>query len=79
MSLRDAVPVGVERRQVFDVPAVSVQVTEHRVVSARCGCGAVTAGTAPPFAAKTVQYGPRVTGAAAYLMHQQFLSKWSGP
>jgi transposase len=74
-SLRDAAPVAVERRQVFDVPEVSVHVTEHRVVTCRCGCGAVTAGTAPPFAGKTVQYGPRVTGIAAYLMHQQFLSR----
>jgi transposase len=73
--LRDGAPVAVERRQVFDVPAVSVQVTEHRVISCRCACGVVSAGTAPPFAARTVQYGPRVTGIAAYLMHQQFLSK----
>jgi transposase len=74
-SLRDAAPVAVERRQVFDVPATAVKVTEHRVVSCRCGCGVVTAGRAPAYAAKTVQYGPRITGIGVYLFHGQFLSK----
>jgi transposase len=74
-SLRDAAPVAVERRQVFDVPATVVRVTEHRVVSCLCGCGVVTAGRAPAYAAKTVQYGPRITGIGVYLFHGQFLSR----
>jgi transposase len=75
VSLRGAVPVAVERRQVFDVPPTRVKVTEHRVISCRCGCGAVTAGQAPDYAAKTVQYGPRITGIAVYLFHGRFLSR----
>lgn len=47
---------------------------EHQVVSRRCGCGAVSPGSAPAFAAAPVQYGPRVRAAAVYLMHEQFLS-----
>jgi transposase len=74
-SLRGAAPVAVERRQVFDVPPVAVKVTEHRVVACRCRCGQVTAGRAPVHAAKTVQYGPRITGIGVYLFHGQFLSK----
>lgn len=74
-SLRDAAPVALERRQVFDVPAAAVTVTEHRVVSCRCACGTVTAGVAPAHVSKTVQYGPRITGIAVYLLHGQFLSR----
>ncbi|WP_063628134.1 IS66 family transposase [Actinospica robiniae] len=74
-ALRDAAPVALERRQVFDVPAAAVTVTEHRVVSCRCACGTVTAGAAPAYASKTVQYGPRITGIAVYLLHGQFLSR----
>ncbi len=75
VSLRGAAPVAVERRQVFDVPPTRVKVTEHRVLSCRCGCGTVTAGQAPAYASRTVQYGPRITGIAVYLFHGQFLSK----
>ena len=66
--------VGVARRQVFDLPERPLEVTEHQVVSRRCGCGAVTCGAGPAFAAAPVQYGPRVRAATVYLMHEQFLS-----
>jgi transposase len=56
------------RRQVIDLPQdIRAQVTEHRIVSRRCSCGAVTSGTAPAEVSAPVQYGPRVTAVCAYL------------
>jgi transposase len=65
-----------ERRQVIDLPEeIRALVTEHRLVSRRCGCGAVTVATAPAGVRAPVQYGPRLSAAAAYLWHGQFLSR----
>jgi hypothetical protein len=41
--LGDALSVGFARRQVSNVPLVTVQVTEHRLHKVRCDCGHVTA------------------------------------
>ncbi|MBA2474052.1 MAG: IS66 family transposase zinc-finger binding domain-containing protein [Pseudonocardiales bacterium] len=46
-DLTDAPEVGVERRQVFDLPPMTVRVTEHQLISRRCACGATTCGEAP--------------------------------
>jgi transposase len=65
-----------ERRQVIDLPQdIAALVTEHRIVSRRCRCGAVTSGSAPAGLTAPVQYGPRVTAVCAYLWHGQFLSR----
>jgi transposase len=65
-----------ERRQVIDLPEeIRALVTEHRIVTRRCGCGALTSGTAPAGVNAPVQYGPRLSAAAAYLWHGQFLSR----
>jgi transposase len=74
-SLRRAAEAGVERRQVFDIPPVSVRVTEHQLVARRCSCGAVTRPPAPDGAAAPVQYGPRMAALIVYLYVGQFLSK----
>jgi hypothetical protein len=46
-DLAAAPEVGVERRQVFDVPPMTVQVTEHQLITRRCECGTTTCGAAP--------------------------------
>jgi transposase len=74
-DLADAPEVGMERRQVFDLPPMTVQVTEHQLIARRCGCGATTCGAAPEGVAAPVQYGPRVTAIVLYLYVGQFLSK----
>jgi transposase len=66
---------GVIRRQVTEIPEVRAEVTEHRVIGRRCGCGAVTWGEAPDGVSAPVQYGPRAAAVAAYLWHGQFLSR----
>ena len=74
-DLADAVEVGMERRQVFDLPPMTVQVIEHQLIARRCGCGATTCGTAPEGVSAPVQYGPRITAIVLYLYVGQFLSK----
>ena len=74
-GLADAPQVGLERRQVFDLPPMRVQVTEHQLIIRRCPCGATTCGTAPAGVVAPVQYGPRITAIIVYLYVGQFLSK----
>jgi len=64
-----------ERRQVFDLPPMTVRVTEHQLITRRCRCGATTCGTAPERVSAPVQYGPRITAIVLYLYVGQFLSK----
>ena len=68
---------GVERRQVFDLPPVTVKVTvtEHQLTGRQCGCGHRTRGAAPAGAEAPVQYGPRVAAVIIYLYTGQFLSR----
>jgi hypothetical protein len=66
--------VGARRRQVFDLPATSVQVTEHQMIARRCGCGATSWGAAPQGVTAPVQYGPRIGAMVVYLYAGQFLS-----
>jgi len=71
----DGAQVGLERRQVFDLPPTDVHVTEHRLITRRCACGRRTAGVAPDRVAAPVSYGPRIAAAIVYLYVGQFLSK----
>jgi len=66
---------GIERRQVFDLPPVTVQVTEHQLIERECGCGQRTRGAAPEGAEAPVQYGPRIAAVIIYLYIGQFLSR----
>jgi len=66
---------GVEKRQVFDLPPVKVEVTEHQIVERECVCGQRTRGSAPAGVSAPVQYGPQVTALVIYLYVGQFLSK----
>jgi transposase len=74
-DLGDAAVVGVERRQVFDLPPVRIEVTEHRLVAKACSCGTVTKAPAPDGVNAPVQYRSRLAGIGVYLFHGQFLSK----
>jgi transposase len=64
-----------ERRQVFDLPPMTVRVTEHQLIARRCSCGTTTCGAAPEGVTAPVQYGPRITAIILYLYIGQFLSK----
>ncbi|MEO6762638.1 MAG: IS66 family transposase [Umezawaea sp.] len=74
-GLTNAPEVGMERRQVFDLPPITVRVTEHQLIARRCECGTTTRGTAPQGVTASVQYGPRITAIILYLYAGQFLSR----
>jgi len=64
-----------ERRQVFDLPEVTIKVIEHQLIERECGCGHRTKGAPPQGAEAPVQYGPRIAAIIVYLYIGQFLSK----
>jgi transposase len=74
-GLASRLVTAVERRQVFDLPPVRAEVTEHQLIERECGCGHRTKGAAPPGAEAPVQYGPRIAAVMVYLHAGQFLSK----
>lgn len=60
---------GVVRRQVSDVPAMSVRVTEHRLHARRCVCGTLTTADTPAgVAAAPTSYGPNLRAWMVYLL-----------
>jgi transposase len=68
-GLEAAVSAGVVRRQVRDVPAMSVTVTEHRLHRRRCACGTLTTAKGPTgVASAPASYGPNLRAWAVYLL-----------
>ena len=66
--------VGYEHRQVFDVPPLAVQVTEHRAERKRCpDCGEFAGAAFPEQVGQPVQYGVRLQALAAYLKNYGLL------
>jgi transposase len=72
-ELADADVVGVEIRQVFDLPKIKPFVTEHQLERRRCSCGALSRAAAPPQAKAPTCYGSGVRSLAAYLAVYQHL------
>lgn len=63
-----------EARQVFDIPAVQIEVTEHRAQIKECpDCGALSKAAFPQDVASPTQYGPRVKATAIYMKVYQLL------
>lgn len=73
-DLSDTEPVGQEKRQVFDVPPVSLEVTEHQAEIKQCpGCGEQVKGAFPAHVTQPTQYGPRLKAQAGYLNAYHFI------
>lgn len=65
---------GVERRQVFDIPPVKLQVTEHQGEIKQCPCcSAHCKGAFPQAVTQPVQYGAQLQGTAVYLSQYQLI------
>src|SRR5674536_346153 len=68
-GLADGADAGVSSRQVFDVPPVTVRVTEYMLYKKQCRCGCVTVATPPAGVADApVSYGPNLQAFVAYLL-----------
>jgi transposase len=73
-DLRAVEACAAQRRQVFDLPALHLQVKEHRAQSKRCpGCGHTTQAAFPQGVDEPVQYGPGVLALGLYLQAYQLL------
>jgi transposase len=73
-SLADVAVTAQEERQVFDLPAIRIEVTAHWVEVKTCpGCGAETRGVFPAGVSGPGQYGPGVKTWATYFQTQHFV------
>ena len=73
-SLADSATVGVDKRQVFDIPAVSIEVTEYQAEIKTCThCNTTNKASFPKTVTQPVQYGSRIKAQAIYLMNQHLL------
>ena len=65
---------GRERRQVFDVPPIKLEVTEHRVIRKTClNCGKENCGQFPQEVKPGVSYGHEIKALAVYLVNYQLI------
>ena len=73
-DLKSTKPEDIERRQVFEIPEIKIQITEHQSEIKRCSCcGTITKGKFPEEVSNVVQYGNRTKSIVTYLKDVQLL------
>lgn len=73
-SLKGVSALEYEKRQVFDLPSLRLEITEHRAEVKRCPCcGAENRGEFPTGLKQAAEYGPGVKALVNYLMHAHYM------
>ena len=73
-SLENAEAIGVEIRQVHDIPPQKLIVTDHQCISKRCPeCGKIHRGAFPEGITQPVQYGEAIKALIVYLTIQNLI------
>lgn len=73
-SLEAIAAIAIKKRQVFDIPPISVIVTEHQAEAKLCPCcGKRNQAEFPEGVNAHTQYGERVKAVAAYFLHQHLI------
>ena len=74
-SLKGIDPIGYEERQVFDIPAIQIEITAHHAEVKVCPkCGSENKGKFPDGVTQPTQYGKVVKSWGAYFTNQHFIS-----
>ena len=73
-ELKAVAAVGQVKRQVFDIPPLGIEVTEHQAEVKQCpGCGVRVQAAFPAGVSQPTQYGPRLKAQACYLHNYQLI------
>jgi transposase len=73
LDLHDQKVQKVIKRQVFDIPKPTIEITEHQAEIKICSCGHTNIGKFPKNITAPVQYGQRVKVFSVYLLNQQLI------
>jgi len=63
----------VEKRQVFDIPKITMTCKEYHSFKKKCSCGHVTLSNFPSTIGSPVQYGPNTEAILSYLYARQYM------
>lgn len=74
-SLLNEARINFERRQVYDLPPLNFEMTEHRAHKKCCGnCGSITKANFPVDVTQSAQYGTKAKSLMVYMHQYQLLS-----
>ncbi|MFV0268191.1 MAG: IS66 family transposase [Draconibacterium sp.] len=72
-SLSDKASSLAGKRQVYDIPPINIQVTEHRIFERTCTCGNTTKASWPQEASAPVCYGSNIMSLIGYFHTRQYI------
>lgn len=67
-------PLLKERRQVFDIPPIVIEVLEHRIYERRCRCGLCSISSFPADIKSPISYGRTIETLCGYYSARQYMS-----